>query len=194
MRLPGRRSEIALPLSVRHNVMNALAAAAAAYALDVPMAVIRQGLESASSVKGRLQRHSMADGWILIDDSYNANPGSSEAAIDTLAAEQGDRWLVLGDMRELGPAARERHARVGALARERGIGRLFTVGALAKAAADALVRRRALRRSASADSVWRRTCTWRQRAGQGSRGSAMDNVVRALSSRARPAGNKRHAA
>jgi UDP-N-acetylmuramoyl-tripeptide--D-alanyl-D-alanine ligase len=199
MRMPGGRCEIALPLSGRHNVMNALAAAAAAYALDVPMAVIRQGLESAPSVKGRLQRHSMADGWILIDDSYNANPGSSEAAIDTLAAEQGDRWLVLGDMRELGPSARELHAQVGTLARRRGIGRLFTVGALAKAAADAFG-------SGAAHFADQQTLTAALIADvhagvhmlvKGSRGSAMDNVVRALlacSPGGANGGDKRHAA
>jgi UDP-N-acetylmuramoyl-tripeptide--D-alanyl-D-alanine ligase len=199
LRMPGGRSEIALPLPGRHNVMNALAAAAAAYALDIPIATIRQGLESAPSVKGRLQRHSMAHGWTLIDDSYNANPGSAEAAIDTLAAEPGDRWLVLGDMRELGTQGRELHARVGALARERGIGRLFTVGALAKAAADAFgsgathfADQQTLAAALMADV----------HAGvnvlvKGSRGSAMDNVVRDLLARSpggANGGNKRHAA
>ena len=197
--LPGSRSEITLPLSGRHNVMNALAAAAAAHALDVPPATIKRGLESAPAVKGRLQRHTMAEGWTLIDDSYNANPGSTAAAIKTLAAEPGEAWLVLGDMRELGPSARQLHAQAGALAREQGIGRLFTVGPLAAAAAEAF--------GSGATHFADQQALIEALAGEvrggvsvlvkGSRGSAMDKVVRALLGRApggANGGDKRHAA
>jgi len=197
--LPGSRSEITLPLSGSHNVMNALAAAAAAHALDVPAATIQRGLESAPAVKGRLQRHAMAGGWTLIDDSYNANPGSTDAAIRTLAGEPGEAWLVLGDMRELGQAARELHAQVGALAREHGIARLFAVGPLSGAAADAFGARAAhfadqqALIEALADGVHAGVTVLVK----GSRGSAMDNVVRALLGRApggANGGDKRHAA
>jgi len=186
--LPRASVEIALPLSGRHNVMNALAAAACAWALDVPVATIERGLQAVAPVKGRLQRHAMPGGWTLIDDSYNANPGSTEAAIDALAAEPGEAWLVLGDMRELGREARALHARVGALARERGITRLYTVGELAAAAADAFGSngskfddQGALTAALEADL----------RAGvrvlvKGSRGSAMDRIVRALLEGAAP--------
>jgi len=180
--LPRASVEIALPLSGRHNVMNALAAAACACALDVPVATIERGLEAVAPVKGRLQRHAMPGGWTLIDDSYNANPGSTEAAIDALAAEPGEAWLVLGDMRELGRDARALHARVGAVARERGIARLYTVGELSAAAADAFGSN-----AAHFDDQGTLTTALEThvRAGvrvlvKGSRGSAMDRIVRAL--------------
>ncbi|MEP6899666.1 MAG: UDP-N-acetylmuramoyl-tripeptide--D-alanyl-D-alanine ligase, partial [Rhodanobacter sp.] len=75
---------ISLPLAGRHNIANALAAAAVALALDVPLDTIVAGLEQVSGVSGRLRREVMQGGWTLIDDSYNANPGSMAAAIDTL--------------------------------------------------------------------------------------------------------------
>ena len=197
LRLPGTQCEIALPLSGGHNVMNALAAAAAAHALDVPIETIKRGLEAAPAVKGRLQRHTLADGWTLIDDSYNANPGSTAAAIEALAAEPGEAWLVLGDMRELGPQGADLHARVGALARDRGIARLYTVGPLAKAAAAAFgaqaahfADQAALIAALAADvKPGIRVLV------KGSRGSAMEHVVHALLAHS-PAngGGKRHAA
>jgi UDP-N-acetylmuramoyl-tripeptide--D-alanyl-D-alanine ligase len=197
--LPGGRCEIALPLHGRHNVMNALAAAAAAHALDVPAATIQRGLESAPPVKGRLQRHAMARGWTLIDDSYNANPGSTEAAIKTLAGEPGEAWLVMGDMRELGPTARQLHAQVGVQAREHGIGRLFAVGPLAAAAVDAFGSRALhfAEQQALIDTLAKEVHSGVTVLVKGSRGSAMDNVVRALLERApggSNGGDKRHAA
>ena len=84
-----------------------------------------------------MKRIEMPSGWVLIDDSYNANPSSMHAAIDTLALAGGERWLVLGDMAELGADARALHAGVGTHARERGIDRLFAVGPLSVAAVDA---------------------------------------------------------
>lgn len=180
--LPNARAEIALPLSGRHNVMNALAAAAIAQALDVPPATIRRGLESAPAVKGRLQRHSLAGGWTLIDDSYNANPASTEAAIAALVAEPGEAWLVLGDMRELGAQAPILHARIGSVARAAGIARLYAVGALAAAAAGTFGSK-ARYFASQADLIAALAAD--VHAGirvlvKGSRGSAMDRVVRAL--------------
>jgi UDP-N-acetylmuramoyl-tripeptide--D-alanyl-D-alanine ligase len=180
--LPNARTEIALPLSGRHNVMNALAAAAVAHALDVPVATIQRGLESAPAVKGRLQRHSLPGGWTLIDDSYNANPASTEAAIAALAAEPGEAWLVLGDMRELGAQAPMLHARIGSVARAAGIARLYAVGGLAAAAAGTFgskaryfANQAELIAALAADvHAGIRVLV------KGSRGSAMDHVVRAL--------------
>jgi UDP-N-acetylmuramoyl-tripeptide--D-alanyl-D-alanine ligase len=127
---PRGDAEVALPLPGRHNIANALAAAAVALALDVPLDTIVAGLEHASGVAGRLRRQTMSSGWTLIDDSYNANPSSMAAAIDTLLLADGERWLVLGDMAELGADAQALHAGIGKRARERGVDRLFAVGPL----------------------------------------------------------------
>ena len=194
--LPGARCDVALPLPGRHNVMNALAAAALAHALDVPPATIRRGLEAAPGVKGRLQRYAMAGGWILIDDSYNANPGSAAAAIDALGQESGEHWLVLGDMRELGPQAAALHASVGQAARDGGIARLYTVGALsAEAAATFGKGARHFADQAGLIAALRADV----RSGvsvlvKGSRGSAMDRVVEALRGKSDGNGGARHAA
>ncbi|WP_426662367.1 UDP-N-acetylmuramoyl-tripeptide--D-alanyl-D-alanine ligase [Rhodanobacter aciditrophus] len=137
LRTPAGAAEVNLALPGRHNVANALAAASIALALDVPLATIVAGLERARAVEGRLRRVALPGGVTLIDDSYNANPSSMAAAIDTLALAAGERWLVLGDMAELGADARALHAGVGAKARERGIERLFAVGPLGAAAVEA---------------------------------------------------------
>jgi UDP-N-acetylmuramoyl-tripeptide--D-alanyl-D-alanine ligase len=137
LRTPVGSVPVTLSQPGRHNVMNALAAAAIACALDVPLATIRTGLEAAPAVAGRLARRKHASGAMLIDDSYNANPGSFAAAIATLAAEPGETILVMGDMAELGEDSERLHARVGALAKARGIGRLHAVGRLSGAAVAA---------------------------------------------------------
>jgi len=198
LRTPVGDAEVALPLAGRHNVANALAAASIALALDVPLATIKQGLETAPAVKGRLARHAMPGGWTLIDDSYNANPASTAAAIATLVQEPAEAWLVLGDMRELGAQARELHAQIGALAKKSGIAWLYTVGELSRAAAAAFGEgaqhfpdQESLTRALTADV----------HAGvnvlvKGSRGSAMDRIVRALLEATGSNGNggARHAA
>ncbi|MGA0586799.1 UDP-N-acetylmuramoyl-tripeptide--D-alanyl-D-alanine ligase [Dyella sp. KRB-257] len=139
LRTPQGDAAIALPLAGRHNVANALAATAIALALEVPLATVVAGLEQADGVAGRLQVEPMPAGWTLIDDSYNANPGSVTAAIDTLALASGERVLVLvlGDMAELGANARALHAGIGAHAKARGIDRLLAVGPLSAAAVEA---------------------------------------------------------
>jgi UDP-N-acetylmuramoyl-tripeptide--D-alanyl-D-alanine ligase len=134
---PHGDADVMLPLGGRHNIANALAAAAIATALDVPLDTIVEGLENAPQVSGRLNLQSMPGGWTLIDDSYNANPGSVAAAIGTLALADGERWLILGDMAELGPGAGDLHAGMGALARQRGIDRLLAAGVLGKLAVQA---------------------------------------------------------
>jgi UDP-N-acetylmuramoyl-tripeptide--D-alanyl-D-alanine ligase len=111
-----------------HNVRNALAASAAAVALQVPAPAIAQGLARFAGIKGRLQKKAGKNGATLIDDTYTANPESVRAAIAVLAAAPGEKLLVLGDMGELGSAAAEMHAELGRLAREQGIGRLLALG------------------------------------------------------------------
>ncbi len=133
---PSGSIAIELPLPGRHNVMNALAASCLALAVGAPLEVIAAALSQAEAVAGRQRRLEVAGG-VIYDDSYNANPGSLVAAIETLALEPSPRWLVLGDMAELGPQADRLHARCGALARARGIEHLYAVGPLSLAAADA---------------------------------------------------------
>jgi UDP-N-acetylmuramoyl-tripeptide--D-alanyl-D-alanine ligase len=134
---PAGRAAVRLPLPGRHNIANALAAAALAHAAGVALDDIVAGLQSAESIGGRLLRHARPQGWVLIDDSYNANPGSALAAVAMLALQPGERWLVLGNMAELGAGAGDLHAKVGAAAREQGIARVYAVGALAARAAEA---------------------------------------------------------
>jgi UDP-N-acetylmuramoyl-tripeptide--D-alanyl-D-alanine ligase len=117
-----------LPVSGAHNVHNALAALTAALAIDVPLPAIVAGLEGFHPVGGRGVRTPLADGGVLIDDSYNANPDSVRAAIDLLAAQPGPRVLVLGDMGEVGAQGPAFHREVGAYARSRGVHALLTLG------------------------------------------------------------------
>jgi len=129
------RLDLALPGA--HNRLNALAATAAARALDVPLPVIAAGLASVESMPGRLHQREMPSGWTLIDDSYNANPASLYAALHVLSARPGRRWLVLGDMAELGDESSRLHREIGQAARDLGVDRLFALGDRAAAAADA---------------------------------------------------------
>lgn len=134
---PRGSTEVRLPLLGRHNVVNALGAAAAALAAGSDLDQIRAGLEGLASVAGRLQCKRRADGGLVIDDTYNANPASLHAAIAVLRELPGERWLVFGDMGELGDDAAALHAEVGAYASAAGIERLFTLGQLARQAAVA---------------------------------------------------------
>lgn len=126
--------QAALRLSVpgAHNVRNALAAAAAASAMGVPLEKIAMGLQQYGGVKGRLQRKSGKKGATVLDDTYNANPASMRAAIDVLAACTGKRVLVLGDMGELGASAAEMHREIGTYARSAGVETLMALGELSR--------------------------------------------------------------
>jgi UDP-N-acetylmuramoyl-tripeptide--D-alanyl-D-alanine ligase len=137
LRTPQGEIDVVLPLPGRHNIGNALAACAIAEALGVPLELMRAGLQDVPPVAGRLLRRRRADGVLVIDDSYNANPGSFAAAISVLADEPGIRVLVMGDMGELGANARSLHVEVGELARRRGITHLHAVGELSRAAVAA---------------------------------------------------------
>jgi len=120
-----------------HNLHNALAASACAWVAGAPAAAISAGLATFSPVGGRMQPRLLADGFQLIDDTYNANPDSVRAAIDVLAGLDGRRILVLGDMGEVGDQGPSMHAEVGAYARERGIDVLLTLGSASRGAAGA---------------------------------------------------------
>ncbi len=134
---PEGEARISLALPGRHNVANAMAAAALALACGAPLPAIAEGLTRAQPVAGRLVRRRLPGGAWLVDDSYNANPGSLAAAIDILAVAPGEGWLVLGDMRELGADAVALHRAAGRRAREAGVARVFALGALAAEAAEA---------------------------------------------------------
>jgi UDP-N-acetylmuramoyl-tripeptide--D-alanyl-D-alanine ligase len=127
----------ALQVPGRHNVMNALAACAAAVALNIDCEIIAAGLAAFKSVKGRLQVQPGIHGSRLIDDTYNANPASLQAALDVLAEQPGQRWLVLGDMGELGEASEAMHSQVAADASIAGVSELFVLGELAEISAAA---------------------------------------------------------
>jgi UDP-N-acetylmuramoyl-tripeptide--D-alanyl-D-alanine ligase len=127
---PLGRASVLLELAGRHNVMNALGAAAAAAAAGASLDAVVAGLAAVRAVPGRLQfKRAMSGAW-LIDDSYNANPSSVRAGIEVLAQLDGKRWLVLGDMAELGEFAQASHAEIGTFARTHGVERLFATGAL----------------------------------------------------------------
>lgn len=115
-----------------HNARNALAATAAAIALNLPLESIVAGLEKFGGVAGRLQRKQARRGAVVIDDTYNANPASLQAAIAVLAQAGGRRVLVLGDMGELGENAAGFHAGIGNEARQSGIEKLYALGELSR--------------------------------------------------------------
>ncbi|HQW82196.1 MAG: UDP-N-acetylmuramoyl-tripeptide--D-alanyl-D-alanine ligase [Rhodanobacteraceae bacterium] len=128
------RISLTLSMPGRHNALNALAATALAIAAGASLDQIRLGLEAAQSISGRLASKPLAIGATLIDDSYNANPDSMRAAIDTLRAQPAPHWLVIGDMKELGPDGPSLHRDIGAYANTCGIARLYAVGELSHAA------------------------------------------------------------
>jgi UDP-N-acetylmuramoyl-tripeptide--D-alanyl-D-alanine ligase len=163
----------------RHNALNALAAAACALVAAVPLEAIAAGLARFEAVSGRtrvlaLQRDGAP--LTLVDDSYNANPDSVRAAIDVLADLPGPRWLVLGDMAEVGDDGPAFHAEVGDYARARGIEQCWSAGPLSAGLgigrhfADAAALAAALGEAPAAKSVLVK----------GSRSMKMEDVVRAL--------------
>jgi UDP-N-acetylmuramoyl-tripeptide--D-alanyl-D-alanine ligase len=129
-----------LALGGLHNLRNALGAAAAACAVGVEVGEIIAGLAAMKSVAGRLELKPALNGAFLVDDSYNANPSSLKAGLDAFRTFGGVRWLVLGEMRELGASADELHAEVGRYARQSGIERLLAVGEGSRFAVEAFGR------------------------------------------------------
>jgi UDP-N-acetylmuramoyl-tripeptide--D-alanyl-D-alanine ligase len=136
----GERVSVVLSAAGEHNVRNALAACAAALAIGIDLRSIARGLTAFTPVAGRLQKKQAANGAIVIDDTYNANPDSVRAAIDVLANAPSPRTLVLGDMGEVGSEGIAFHEEIGEYARARHIDQLFTVGELARHASRAFGR------------------------------------------------------
>ena len=122
------RGPVRLHAAGRHNVHNALAAAAAAHALDIDFEIIRAGLEAAEPPKMRMQVVRLANGVTVINDAYNANPASTEAALDAVGRLPGRAIAALGEMRELGADSAALHAQVGAHAAAAGVDWLLAVG------------------------------------------------------------------
>ncbi len=180
--------EVSLPLAGRHNASNALQAMAAGYAAGLDIVQMAQALQSFGGVSGRLQQKQGCACATVIDDTYNANPDSTRAAINVLTNDgtTADTILVIGDMGEVGDEADALHAEVGRYAAERGVGALYAVGPLSVAAVAAYGNSRpgqayhfpsqealiaALRPTLSAHT---RVLV------KGSRSSRMENVVNAL--------------
>jgi UDP-N-acetylmuramoyl-tripeptide--D-alanyl-D-alanine ligase len=121
-------------------VRNALAAAAAAIAAGATLESIRAGLAQVRAVPGRLSACKGLRKQIVIDDSYNANPGAVKAAIDVLAEYTSPRQLILGNMAELGPQAETLHRDVARYAAEQGIEVLWCVGPYAHTQVDTFLK------------------------------------------------------
>ena len=127
----GKSFAVQIPLPGEHMVYNALAAAAAGQLLGLTPEEIRDGIAAVESVSGRSHIVKLPD-KVLIDDCYNANPVSMEAAIDLLLQADGRRVAVMGDMFELGEQEKEMHARVGKYAADKGVECIICAGKLAR--------------------------------------------------------------
>jgi UDP-N-acetylmuramoyl-tripeptide--D-alanyl-D-alanine ligase len=137
LRAPGGVMPIELHMAGGHNVLNALCAAAAATAAGASLDDVRTGLATMRPVPGRLQFKTAPSGAWIVDDSYNANPSSMKAGIEVLATVDARRWLVMGDMGELGTFAAESHEEIGRFARNNRIDRLFATGKHSQLAVEA---------------------------------------------------------
>jgi UDP-N-acetylmuramoyl-tripeptide--D-alanyl-D-alanine ligase len=172
---------VQLNLLGTHNVANALAAAAAAYALGVSLDGIVTGLNNVQPVKGRAVAQITASGLRVIDDTYNANPGSVNAAVDILTSFPGRKVLVLGDIGELGDWAEQGHRDVGAYARGK-VDALYAVGPLMTHAVEAFGEH-AHHFATQAELITALASEQEQNTTlliKGSRSAAMENIVAAL--------------
>ncbi len=133
---PAGSAPVRMALAGRHNLLNALAAAAAAHAVGVEPASIAAGLAEVRPISGRLEPKAAVQGALLLDDTYNANPTSLRAGLLALTQYPGTHWLILADMGELGQDAAELHRRAGRQARESGIEKLFGLGELTRFAVE----------------------------------------------------------
>ena len=134
---PADAFAVTLKVPGEHNARNALAACAAAHALEIAPGAMQAGLAGFAGVPGRLQRLHCASGSLVIDDTYNANPESMKAAVAVLAQERARKVFVMGDMAELGDAAPAMHAEVGRHAKSAGIDVLLALGEASRHAVEA---------------------------------------------------------
>jgi len=132
---------VRLRICGRGAVYNALAAAAVGYRLGLSIQEVKQGLESAVALPGRMGIIPLPGGIHLIDDTYNANPDSMMQAIETLRELKGNGRgiLVCGDMLELGEHARKAHQDLGVAVARAGLARLYATGEFADTVASAAV-------------------------------------------------------
>ena len=137
VRTPAGEAHATLAIPGLHNVRNALAAAACAFAVGIKEKVIGEGLSAFRPYTGRLQVKTALGGATVIDDSYNANPDSVRAAIDVLAACPAPTVLVLGDMGEVGDKGSDFHREVGAYARQKKVTTLLALGEATRHAVEA---------------------------------------------------------
>lgn len=189
--------EVQLPLPGRHNLMNAAAAAACAVAAGLSGDLIASGLSQMKPVAGRQDTRIHASGAVIIDDSYNANPASMQAAIDRLESMAGIRILIIGDMAELGDATAEAHRQVGIAAKAAGLQGLCALGPASQAAVDAFGKSAAHFDAPGALSDYLAPCLQEgvTMLIKGSRSARMERVVEDLLSRpARPDQECRYAA
>ncbi len=178
--------DISIRLNVpgRHSVCNAIAAAACAFATGAGIDQIKQGLQMVRPFSGRLMVKKLRSGGALIDDSYNANPESVQAAIDFLATRPGKRIFVFGDMADLGKHASEFHCAVGDYARDSGIDAMLTLGRLSANAS----KRFNGQHFSSLDALRNYLLSFKDTSEttflvKGSRSSSMEKVVHMLESR-----------
>ncbi len=120
--------DINLRLAGQHNVLNALAATAAALALGIELIQIKQGLESLKPVTGRMQPLLGRLGNVIIDDTYNANSASLKVGLEVLSQLKGRPWLVMGAFGELGPQSAKIHEDMAEMIKLSGVERLFATG------------------------------------------------------------------
>ncbi len=194
---PAGGATVALRVAGRHNVKNALAATACALAAGCPLDAVVRGLAAFAPVKGRSQVMTLQRGdavVTLVDDTYNANPDSVNAAIDVLASLPAPRWLVLGDMGEVGEHGPAFHAEVGGRARSLGIESLWTAGRASTHAAEAFAGARHFDDVASLIAALESAPPHASVVVKGSRFMQMERVVAALSDLGKPVAGRPDAA
>lgn len=137
LHLAGQSAPVQLSFWGQHQVLNACCSALVAHAANLSLDIIVQGLENARPYQRRGQRFRHESGALMIDETYNANPRATLAAVDQLADCDGETIMVLGDMLDLGEVSDQRHREVGLYAREKGIHHFLSFGAGAKLASEA---------------------------------------------------------
>jgi len=187
--LPDETISVHLKTPAMFMISNALAAAAAGYLLGLTAVEIKNGIEAFKPVQGRMNIHKTGKGIHIIDDTYNANPGSMQAAIITLTSLKGKNkgFLIAGDMLELGEYSAPMHREIGVIAARANIAGLYVTGKFAEDVAAG-----ALAEDMNPDDIFKGTreeiieaVTDRLEAGdwvlvKGSRGMAMEKVVQGL--------------
>ena len=181
-----QKRQVELQLLGQHNVANALAATGAALALGLSLDQVIKGLATVRPYQGRLVSHSLSQRRCLIDDTYNANPGSVTAAIEVLQKCHGKRCFMLGDLAELGEQQLQIHQRIGAQVAAAGIEQFYGFGPLAAAAVESYLKEGGNFGEVCVDKAKLSACFSKLPKSdmsclvKGSRSSQMENVVEIL--------------